>query len=137
MSTAAGAGCAACLGRGEVGEDLRLIALALLDRFEPGARSVLAGLRVEADAAASDGQQRPSACQWCPLCSLIALVRGEAPELGGRIAEQATALLTTLRALLEQPRTPSAEPPRQPRVQQIEVRPAPNDGPAGGADGEC
>jgi len=110
-----------CAEHGEVGEELRLLVLALLDRFEPGTRAVLAGLRVEAaEAAAADRDPQPVACQWCPLCSLIALLRGDRPELAGRIAEHAGGLLTALRALLEQP-SPTGEPSR-PSVQRIEVR---------------
>jgi len=131
-----------CAGHGEVGEELRLLALALLDKFEPGVRSVLAGLRVEADAGAPAGQERPAACQLCPVCSVIALVRGEAPELGGRIAEHTAALLVMLRAVLEQPphEHQTADQPRRQRVQRIEVRPAADDGQTaddGGADGGC
>lgn len=98
-----------CAGHGEVGEELRLLALTLLDRFEPGLRSVLAGLRVEAEEAAngtsnaSTAAGTPAVCQWCPLCSLVGLLRGDRPELAGRLAEQAGGLLLTLRAVLQQP----------------------------------
>jgi len=190
MTTGAAAGCAE---HGELGEEFRLLALALLDRFEPRARSVLAGLRVEAaeaaEAAAAEAvaaeatageatageataggatagsatASQPVACQWCPVCSVIAVVRGDRPELGGRLAEQAGALLTTLRAVLEQPpnapladaqaadeqpadkqpdnATPGngqpADEPRRPVVQRIEVRPAAGEQGRFGAGGGC
>jgi hypothetical protein len=110
-----------CAGHGEVGEELRLLGLALLDRVEPRMRSVLAGLRVEAAAAAGQpaGAERPVACEWCPVCATIALVRGEAPELGGRVADHAGALLTALRAVLDQP----AQQPREPREPQTAPEP--------------
>jgi hypothetical protein len=88
-------------------EELRLLGLALLDRMEPGLRSVFAGLRVEAAEAATAqapaDQQLPAACQRCPVCSMIAVFQGAAPELGGRIAEHGDALLTMLRDVLQQP----------------------------------
>lgn len=97
---------------GDAGEELRLLVLALLDRFEPKVRSVLAGLQVEAAEAAEaaaatetagHAAREPAACQWCPVCALIDVLRGDRPELGGRIAEQAGALLTGLRTALERP----------------------------------
>jgi len=137
-------GAAGCDEHGQVGEELRLLALALLDRFEPGVQSVLAGLRVEAAEAAaapsgagsSDGgpgaapgaasgafsgaaSTPQAACQWCPLCSLIALARGDRPELAGRVAEHASGLLVALRAVLQD--RPPTEPSSPPRVQRIEV----------------
>lgn len=99
---------------GPLAEELRLFAVALLDRYEPGVRSVLAGLRVEAQQAAAEPVTAPteSQCpQWCPICSALALARGDRPELGGRIAEHADSLLTVLRAVL-QPAPGHAEPPR-------------------------
>lgn len=131
-----------------MGEELRLLALALLDRVEPGVRSVLAGLRVEAaeaEAAAGAGAGAgvppptagvPATCAWCPLCNLVGLARGDRPELAGRLAEQAGALLVTLRAVLQEPTAAAAgsdhgpagaaDPGEgaSPRVERIDVRPA-------------
>src|SRR5215211_4898626 len=95
-----------CAGHGEAAEELRLLGLALLDRYEPRVRSVLAGLRVEAAEAVANGgatEDEPLACQWCPVCVVIAVLRGDRPELGGRLAEQAGTLLSRLRAVVEQP----------------------------------
>lgn len=130
-----------CAGHGPAGEELRLLVLALLDRFEPRVRSVLAGLQVEAAEAARaagtgaaeragagraagagagetagaeggpSGAERPVACEWCPLCSAIAVLRGDRPELAGRVAELGGGLLTALRALLEQPSSGDTGPP--------------------------
>jgi hypothetical protein len=118
---------------GDVGEELRLLALALLDRVEPGVRSVLAGLQVEAAEAASDPDpattEVPATCQWCPLCNLVGLARGDRPELAGRLAEQTGALLSTLRTVLQQPAggTAGTGSPAggsaPPQVQAIDVRP--------------
>lgn len=130
---------AGCDEHGVVSEELRLLALALLDRFEPGLQSVLAGLRVEAaEAAAAGASPAAATCQWCPLCSLAALLRGDRPELAGRLAEQVGGLLVTLREVLGEPAgTPDDGAANSQRdesrtVQHIEVRPA---GPSGAGAG--
>ena len=48
------------------------------------------------DEAKPDG----SACGWCPLCAIVAVVRGERPELVARLAEQLAQLVALLRAVL-------------------------------------
>jgi hypothetical protein len=40
-------------------------------------------------------------CCWCPLCQLIATLRGERPELLERLAETQSALTAALRALAD------------------------------------
>lgn len=40
-------------------------------------------------------------CCWCPLCQLIAMLRGERPDLVERLADAQTALAGTLRALAD------------------------------------
>jgi hypothetical protein len=40
-------------------------------------------------------------CCWCPLCQLIATLRGERPELLERLAETQAALTAALRALAD------------------------------------
>jgi hypothetical protein len=40
-------------------------------------------------------------CCWCPLCQLIATLRGERPELLERLSETQTALTAALRALAD------------------------------------
>jgi hypothetical protein len=118
---------------GDAAEELRLLVIALLDRLQPGVRGLLAamrevGLQQGAQQSAEHGTeqagQQPVACGWCPLCSAIALVRGERPELAARIAEHADGLLLALRAVLEQPvaEPPGTAAPRPPRVQRIVVR---------------
>ncbi|MBB3665035.1 MULTISPECIES: hypothetical protein [Prauserella salsuginis group] len=53
-----------------------------------------------ADAAAEGDGDRASACSWCPLCAVIAIVRGETPEIAVRVLDQAAALIALLRAVL-------------------------------------
>jgi hypothetical protein len=40
-------------------------------------------------------------CQWCPLCQLASVLRGEHPELTERFAEAGTAVAGAVRALLD------------------------------------
>ena len=78
-------------------------------------------------------------CQWCPLCQVASVLRGEHPELTDRLAEAGTAVSTAVRVLLDQAAartpgrpspspdlgspgpdtTPSARPQPRPRVQRI------------------
>jgi hypothetical protein len=49
-------------------------------------------------------------CCWCPVCQLIATLRGDRPELVERLAEAQTALAGVLRALAKPAgREPTAE----------------------------
>lgn len=65
-------------------------------------------------------------CQWCPLCQLVAALRGQRPALTDRVAEAGTALVAALRLLVEaaaghegQPHSTSRPP--GPRVQKINL----------------
>jgi hypothetical protein len=46
-------------------------------------------------------RQSPGPCGWCPVCALVAAVRGEQPELTAHLAEQASGLLIVLRLLIQ------------------------------------
>ncbi len=105
-----------CGGHDGIGEDLRVLALAALDRIDP----MLDRLRAEPEGDA------PEACATCPLCAVIAALRGERPELGARLAEHAAGLVTVLRAALQEgaPAPAAAAEAEQPpprRVQRISV----------------
>lgn len=120
-----------CGGHSGMSADLCAAAVALLDRVEP----VLERLRSEpgcrpaggadptADRAAGPAPGGP--CTVCPVCAVVSLVRGERPQLGLRLVEQAVDLVAMLRAALAeqapvQPPTPPAQPPARP-VQHIPV----------------
>jgi len=90
---------AGCGGHSGLSSELRAVVLLALDRFVP----VLE--RVGAEPATG-----PSSCASCPVCALLAALRGERPELAVRLAEQATGLATALRAILEED-APAAAPP--------------------------
>jgi hypothetical protein len=104
-----------CGGHPEIGEELRAIAVAVLDRVDP----LLERLRSE-PAAAADA----TTCASCPVCALLAALRGERPELAVRLAEHTAGLVAVLRAALGEgtaPPDPAQEPPSSRRVQHIHV----------------
>lgn len=110
--------------------ELRALAQAVLDRLDPAVRLLAAR-------AASGGS--PGACQqvWCPVCALAALVSGEEHPLLNVVAEHSTALLTVVRAVVEDmgpppdpdrppppgsgPQGPPPDPPTPGRYQHIPV----------------
>jgi len=69
-------------------------------------------------------------CCWCPLCQLIATLRGERPELLERLAETQAALTATLRALADAagwggPARPAAAEQRADQAEPGADQPAP------------
>jgi hypothetical protein len=127
-----------CGGHPGISEELRALVLTGLDRIDP----VLDRMRDEAERrAAGEGAGTRSEtgserCTACPVCAVLAALRGERPELAGRLAEHAAGLLAVLRAALADA-APAAEPESAPdpslasdspparRVQHIRVdRPA-------------
>ncbi|WP_158882653.1 hypothetical protein [Amycolatopsis anabasis] len=119
-------------------EEIRLLVDMVMDRAAPWLDDVLAAGHgaAEADQTPHDEQRT---CGWCPLCAIVAVVRGERPEFAARVLEQAAQLVALLRAVLADRWEPQegvhmpgfrpapAEPPREPRaeaarVQRIAVR---------------
>jgi hypothetical protein len=106
-------------------EELRLLADAVADRAGPWL-----------DRVAADHSEQQGACGWCPLCAVVALVRGEPSELAARNLERVADLVALLRAVLADrwepggPHmpgfTPTARPADAPHVQRIPIR---RDGP--------
>ncbi|HEU5473988.1 MAG TPA: hypothetical protein VFV67_25360 [Actinophytocola sp.] len=76
--------------------------------------------------AAGDHEQHDA--QWCPACAVLALVRGEPPELATRGLDRAADLVALLRAVLadrwepDVVHMPGFRPERPTRVQRIPVR---------------
>jgi hypothetical protein len=106
----------------DLAPELRQLAQAILDRLDPAVR--LAAARA---AGTGDG---PGKCQqvWCPVCALAALVAGEQHPLLTVIAEHSVALMTVIRAIIEDTAEEAArasddEPPPEP--------PSSPDGPGG------
>jgi hypothetical protein len=77
---------------GALGQELRALALVALDRLDP----LLARLR---DAVADASEQGADA-RGCVVCTTLAAVRAERPELSGRLAAHATELAAALREAL-------------------------------------
>ncbi|SFB46534.1 hypothetical protein SAMN05216266_112200 [Amycolatopsis marina] len=127
-------------------EEIRLLVELVVDRAAPWLDGVIAAGHGTA------GAERPDdtgpGCDWCPLCAIVAVVRGERPEFAARLLEQAAALVALLRAVLadrwqpqegvhmpgyrpaprpedvraEDPVRADASSATAPRVQRIEVR---------------
>ncbi|OBI52187.1 hypothetical protein A5707_12315 [Mycobacterium kyorinense] len=97
----------------DIGPELRKLAQSILDGIDPAVRA--AAMR------ASGRGPGTGQCQqlWCPVCALAALVTGEQHPLLTVVAEHSVALLTVIRAVIEE-------------VDQS-VPPPPPDGPSGGA----
>ncbi|MGY4708985.1 hypothetical protein ACXDF8_05375 [Mycolicibacterium sp. CBM1] len=90
----------------DIGPELRALAQTLLDRLDPAIR---AGAAMAAGAGAGG---EPGKCQqvWCPVCALAALVNGEQHPLLNVVAEHSVALVTMIRAMLDEPGPPGPEP---------------------------
>lgn len=98
-----------------LGTELRAVAVLLLDRIGP----VLD--RARADGAAPS----TTTCAVCPVCAVVALLRGERPELAVRLAEHAAGFLDVLQSAMDVPADPPHHPATGRRVQRIHVeRPA-------------
>jgi len=95
----------------DLGPELRALAQSILNRIDPA---------VQTAAATVAGADGPGKCQqvWCPVCALVALVSGEQHPLLTVIAEHSVALLTVVRAMVDDidtttgaPEPPPDEPP--------------------------
>lgn len=107
-------------------EELTLLFAAVADQAAPWLDRVAESSHDEHD--------RQTACDWCPLCAVVALVRGEPSALAAQSLERLADLVALLRAVLADRWTPDAAPhmpgftppPKPPpdsgRVQRIPVR---------------
>jgi hypothetical protein len=78
-------------------------------------RRLVETLRGSLAAAAGDAGGDAAAagedCRWCPLCRLIAVLRGERPEVTAVIAEVLRATADALQATAAAPQRPRADRP--------------------------
>jgi hypothetical protein len=58
-------------------------------------------------------------CVNCPVCRLIAVLRGDHPELTDRAVDLMATVVTAMRTMFEQAPTPGQDPAEPPRVQRI------------------
>lgn len=79
----------------DLGPELKQLAQAILDRLDPAVR--MAAARAQA------GGGNPGRCQqvWCPVCALAALISGEQHPLLSVVAEHSVALLTLVKAMVD------------------------------------
>lgn len=107
-------------------EEIRLLVDLVVERAAPWLDGVVA-------AGHGSVREEPGGCGWCPLCAIVAVVRGERPEFVARLVEHAARLVALLRAVLADRWEPEQgvhmpgfqPPPREPksdRVQHISVR---------------
>ncbi|MGP4017238.1 hypothetical protein [Saccharopolyspora sp. 5N708] len=94
-------------------DELRL----LLDALAGKAEEYLRGCGATAEADSGTG------CGWCPLCAVVALLRGQRPELN----DQLVGIVQALRQVLADQRPAeseedSPEEPAAPKVQRIRVQ---------------
>jgi hypothetical protein len=92
----------------DIGPELRKLAQKILDQIDPAIR--LAAARAVGDGAGT------GACQqvWCPVCALAAVVSGDEHPLLTVIAEHSVALLSVIRAIVDQVDRPTPTPPDGP-----------------------
>ena len=59
-------------------------------------------------------------CRYCPLCTAIAVLRGDRPEVTAKLAEAGTALMAALRAAFDTHPAGATEQPAS-RVTRIDL----------------
>lgn len=99
-----------CGGHAGLSAEARALALTLLDRLGP----VLDRVTAEQPDPAPAGT---GTCTGCPVCALLAALRGERSELAVRLAEHTAGIVAVLRAALEEGQegpAPAPEPPAAP-----------------------
>ena len=94
----------------------------------PDPRALLAALQDWAQKtlpAPPSGHGGPE-CQWCPLCQLASVLRGEHPELTDRLAEAGAAVSNAVRTLLDAaPSAPAPEPAPSDPAPPVKPQPRP------------
>ncbi|SFQ80686.1 hypothetical protein [Amycolatopsis rubida] len=88
----------------KLAEEIRLLVEMVIERAAPWLEGVMAaghGSPEDAGAPGASGvEDSTSGCGWCPLCAIVAVVRGERPEFVAKVLEQAAQLVALLRAVL-------------------------------------
>ena len=82
-----------CHSHKSLSEELRLLLNMLADYGEPWLDRI-------AGVPEKDSNTVPATCNWCPLCAIVALIRGDRSELAARAAERMAMLLGQLRIAL-------------------------------------
>ena len=87
--------------------------------------------RTFGDSAGSHDCSAATVCEWCPLCQVIAMLRGDRPEATEKLVAAGSAVLSALRAILDSTASspsssastqpPSDDEPSTARVQRINL----------------
>ena len=80
----------------KLAEEIRLLVEMVVEKAAPWLEGVVAAGHGTPD----EAKPEASACGWCPLCAIVAVVRGERPEFAARLLEQLAQLVALLRAVL-------------------------------------
>jgi hypothetical protein len=109
----------------DIGPELRKLAQKILDQIDPA-------VRLAASMAVGDGAGTGKCQQvWCPVCALAAVVSGDEHPLLTIIAEHSVALMTVIRAIVDQvDQTMPTPPPDGPPGGRAEPEPAADPRPA-------
>ncbi|SDZ06921.1 hypothetical protein SAMN05421504_10933 [Amycolatopsis xylanica] len=78
-------------------EEIRLLVEMVIERAAPWLEGIISAGH------GPETEQKPHEagdCGWCPLCALVAVVKGERPEFAAKLMEQAAQLIALLRAVL-------------------------------------
>jgi hypothetical protein len=70
-------------------------------RFGDEAQRLFAAVQDWARRTLPPPEDHSTTCQWCPLCSFVAVLRGDRPDVTERVAEAGTAVASAVRALLQ------------------------------------
>ncbi|MGH3452168.1 MAG: hypothetical protein ACRDQW_15895, partial [Haloechinothrix sp.] len=87
-------------------QEIRLLVDMVVEHSAPWLEGIIAAghggteHRGAAEDGADDARPPGAGCGWCPLCAVVAVVRGERPEFSARALEQAAQLVALLRAVL-------------------------------------
>ncbi|MGH3518172.1 MAG: hypothetical protein ACRDQ7_12295 [Haloechinothrix sp.] len=86
--------------------EIRLLVDMVIEHSAPWLEGIMAaghggdGAEYPAGSDQPDAAAPDNGCGWCPLCAVVAVVRGERPEFSARVLEHAAQLVALLRAVL-------------------------------------
>jgi hypothetical protein len=61
-------------------------------------------------------------CTWCPICQLVAVLRGDRPDIAEKITEASASVIAALRAVVDAAAgAPAHRAPNAARVQRIDL----------------
>jgi hypothetical protein len=76
----------------------------------------------------SDGAAHSDTCRWCPVCQVVAVARGERPEVSAALADVLATTASVLRTFAEQG-LPAESAPAAPEAAESDLADEADDGP--------